>query len=55
LVSDSKLKGKSQEEIIEEWGRMVGVERGYFIIRERDDGSSWFDKICSENLLEGLN
>jgi len=61
LVFNSKdfaksLEGKDLKDLINnEVGRFVaGLERAYYLIVENDDGPVRLDKICSENVLDGL-
>ena len=54
LGAVSDYKGKSQEEIIEQIGFLAGVERAYYVVEEWENDHTWLNKVCSENVLEGI-
>lgn len=50
----TKLEGRNIKDLISDFGYLAGSEREYFLIKENIDGHVRLDKICSENVLDGL-
>lgn len=50
----TKLDGRNINDLISDFGYLAGSEREYFLIKENIDGHVRLDKICSENILDGL-
>lgn len=49
----TKLDGRNIEDLISDFGYLAGSEREYYLIKESDSYVR-LDKICSENVLDGL-
>mgnify|MGYP001566837006 CR=1 FL=1 len=49
-----KLDGRNITDLISNFGYLAGSEREYYLIKEKSDSSVWIDKICSENVLDGV-
>lgn len=50
----TKLDGRNIKDLISDFGYLAGSEREYFLIKEDTDGHVRLDKICSENVLDGI-
>lgn len=47
-------EGLTTQNLIEKYGHEIGSERAYFYLHEGEGGNVWLEKLCSENILDGL-